>query len=110
MPSVFTRIVNRQLPAKIFLEDDKVIVIQDHRPKAPVHLLIIPKEDTTNFFVTPPETLTMLNIYVKKVAQMLGIEDHFRVVINNGFGQEIDHIHYHFLSDRGTDQLKFLDL
>ena len=109
MASVFSRIVNRQLPAKILYEDDHVIVIQDHRPKAPVHLLIIPKKETRNFYETPPETLSMLNVYVKKLAEMLGIEDHFRVVINNGFGQEIDHIHYHFLSDQGRDRLKFIE-
>jgi len=109
MPTIFERIINRELPAKIFFEDDNVIVIADHYPRAPVHLLIIPKIMTKNFYETPPETLDMLNKYAKLIAEKLEITDHFRVIINNGYGQEIDHIHYHFLSDRGVKNLKFIN-
>lgn len=108
MPTIFERIINRELPAKIFFEDDQVIVIADHYPRAPVHLLIIPKVVAKNFYETPPETLNMLNRYAKIIAEKLGITDHFRVIINNGYGQEIDHIHYHFMSDRGAENLKFI--
>ena len=107
MASIFTRIINREIPAKIFLEDEQVIVIEDIRPRSPVHLLIIPKVETTNFYETPPETLNMLNEYVKKIATMLEIGDHFQLVINNGLRQEIDHLHFHFRSDRGADKLQF---
>jgi len=109
MLTVFERIINRQLPAKIFFEDDQVIVIADHYPRAPVHLLIIPKLVTKNFYEAPQETLNMLNKYSKMIAEKLGITDHFRVIINNGYGQEIDHIHYHFMSDRGAENLKFME-
>ena len=78
-------------------------------PKAPVHLLIIPKVETKNFYETPEETLTMLNETVKVVADKLGISNHFQVQINNGLGQEIDHIHYHFMSNRGIDKLEFIE-
>ncbi|MEW6412342.1 MAG: HIT family protein [Candidatus Zixiibacteriota bacterium] len=107
MPSVFTRIINRQLPAKIFYETADIIVIADHRPKAPVHLLIIPKAEIRNFFQAPPEVLALMDDTVKIIAGKLGLQDHFRIVINNGFGQEIDHIHYHFLSDRKPSSLEF---
>lgn len=107
--SLFSRIVNRQEPAKIFFENEEVIIIKDLHPKAPVHLLIIPKKETRSFYETPYETLDMLNRYVKKTAELLGIEDHFRIIVNNGYGQEIDHIHYHFLSDTGSDKLKFIE-
>ena len=108
MPSIFTRIVNRELPAKIFYEDEEVIVIADHRPKAPVHLLLIPKIETKNFYCTPPELLAMLDRTVKLVADRLRLTDHFRVLINNGLGQEVPHLHYHFLSDRGAENLKYI--
>ena len=108
MPSIFTKIINRELPAKIFYETGDVIVIQDIRPKAPVHLLIIPKAETKNFYEAPSETLALLDETAKEVARRLGITDHFRIQVNNGFGQEVDHVHYHFLSDRGADKLKFL--
>ncbi len=109
MSTIFERIINRQLPAKIFFEDDRVIVIADHYPRAPVHLLIIPKRVTRNFYETPDETLNMLNGYVRLMAEKLGITDHFRVIINNGYCQEIDHIHYHFMSDRGAENLRFIE-
>lgn len=109
MSSIFTRIISRDLPAKIFYETDEVIVIADHRPRASVHLLIIPKQEVRNFFEAPPSVLNLLDETAKIIAGKLQLEDHFRIIINNGFGQEIDHIHYHFLSDRGADRLKYIE-
>ncbi len=109
MSSIFTKIINREIPSKIFYETDLVIVIADHAPKTPVHLLIIPKVKTKNFFVTNSETLQILNETAKLVADKLGIADHFKILINNGFGQEVDHLHYHFMSDRGKDKLEFIE-
>ena len=109
MTSIFTRIINRELPAKIFYETDEVIVIQDIYPKAPLHLLIIPKQESRNFYETDPATLAMLDETVKTVAKKLGLEDRFRVQINNGYGQEIDHLHYHFMSDEGADRVTFIE-
>jgi len=108
MPSVFTRIIKREIPSKIFHETDSLIVIADHRPKDVVHLLIIPKTEYPNFQSTPPEVLAEMDAMVKLVAQRLGISDHYRVQINNGYGQEVDHVHYHFMSNRGAEKLKFL--
>ena len=51
----------------------------------------------------------MLDQTVKIVAEKLEISDHFRVQINNGLGQEIDHIHYHFMSDKGLDKLRYIN-
>ena len=87
MPTIFERIISRELPAKIFFEDDNVIVIADHYPRAPVHLLIIPKVVTKNYYETSPETLAMLDRYVSLIDEKLGITDHFRVIINNGYCQ-----------------------
>ncbi len=107
MPSVFTRIIKREIPAKIFHETKDVIVIADHRPRKPVHLLIIHKEEYQNFQETPPEIMSVLCETAKEVANKLGIPDHYQIAINNGYGQEIDHIHLHFLSNRGIDKLVF---
>ena len=108
MPSIFTRIINRELPAKIFYETDKVIVIQDIRPKAAVHLLIIPKAESKNFYETDQSVLSLLDDTVKTVAKKLGLEDRFRIQVNNGLGQEVDHIHYHFMSDQNGDRVTFI--
>ena len=108
MPSIFTRIINREIPSKVFHETDSIIVIADHRPKDLVHLLIIPKTEYTNFQSTPPEVLAEMSATVKLVADKLGLAGHYRVQINNGYGQEVDHVHFHFLSNRGTEKLIFL--
>lgn len=108
MASLFTKIINREIPAKIFYETEEVIVIADIRPKDEVHLLIIPKKETKNFFETPAKTLDMLNHTAKLIAEKLDLSDHFRIQINNGYGQEIDHVHLHFLSNKGAEKLKFL--
>ena len=109
MDDIFEKIIRREIPSKIFYEDDEVIVIQDLYPKAPVHLLLIPKEKCKNFYEASLETLAILGRTVKKVAELLKIEDHFQIQVNNGYGQEIEHLHYHFMSDRGAEHLKFLD-
>ncbi|MDF1544044.1 MAG: HIT family protein [bacterium] len=109
MASIFTRIINRELPARIFYETDEVIVIQDHRPRAATHLLIIPKAESQYFYQTEQETLSLLDETVKIVAEKLGLENHFQVLINNGFRQEVDHLHYHFMSDRLSEKLTFLN-
>ncbi len=109
MPSIFTRIMNREQPAKIFHEDTECIVIADHRPKDKVHLLIIPKEEVRNFYEATPEMLSMLCAKAKLIAEKLGIADHFRLAINNGYCQEINHIHFHFMSNRGADRLRWLE-
>lgn len=109
MASIFSKIINRELPSNIFYETDKVIVIEDINPKANLHLLIIPKVETKNFYTTPSETLNLLNETVKEIARILELEERFRIQINNGYGQEIDHIHYHFMSDYKSENLKFID-
>ena len=108
MPTIFTQIINRELPAKIFHETDEVIVIADHRPRSPVHLLIIAKAEHKNFYETPPDVLAMMNRTAKLIAEKLGISDHFQIQINNGLGQEVPHLHFHFRSDRGADKLTFV--
>lgn len=107
MASVFTKIINRELPAKIFHETEEVIVIADHRPRKPVHLLIISKEEHPDFQRTPPEVISKLCETAKIVAEKLGIPNHYQLGVNNGYGQEIDHIHFHFMSNRGVDKLVY---
>jgi histidine triad (HIT) family protein len=109
MASIFTRIIDRELPARIFYEDDEVIVIADHSPKAEVHLLIIPKAETTTFYDTPPETLAMMNRTARMIAEKLGVTGWFRLIINNGYCQEVDHVHFHFLSTRGAENLTWIE-
>lgn len=109
MASLFTRIINREIPSKIFHETDDVIVIADINPKDKVHLLIIPKREYKNFSETPADVLALLNQTAKDVADKLGILDHFKLLTNIGYGQEIDHVHFHLLSNRGAEKLLFIN-
>lgn len=105
MNCVFCEIVNKTQQAKIVYEDETFLVFHDIRPKAPLHLLLIPKEHIAQ----PPEQLTEekrrvlggLFELARRVAQEQGVlEKGYRLVNNNGqgAGQEISHFHLHFLA------------
>ncbi len=108
--TIFEKIISRELPAKIIFEDDKCIVIEDIAPKAPVHLLIIPKKPIKMLSAASPEDQDLLGhllMIVKKVSEKLNVQDAFNIVINNGekAGQTVFHLHIHLLAGKN-----FLDL
>jgi histidine triad (HIT) family protein len=101
-PSIFTRIVAREIPAEILFENDRVIAIRDINPQAPVHLLVIPKAeyaDVTELAAADPALLAE----VVEVAQQLATEHsngEYRLIFNTGksVGQTVFHAHAHVLS------------
>lgn len=98
---VFCRIIAGKEPADIIYQDDEVIVFRDHRPRAPIHLLICPKQHYPDFLSAPVEVHRMLCDRVKKVAKLEGVKaGQFRIVVNNGarWGQIVFHLHYHFMA------------
>lgn len=105
MSSLFSRIIARQVPAKIVYEDDLVVVIEDIHPAAPVHLLIIPRKEITNLQAMEEEDLPLL-AHVGKVAQQLAesyeITSGYRLLTNSGkdAGQTIWHLHFHLIGGR----------
>ncbi len=101
-PSLFTRIVARQIPADIVFENDRVIAFRDIAPKAPVHLLVVPKRDdfanVTELAAGAPGLLAE----VVAIAQELADEHcggQYRLVFNTGplAGQTVFHVHAHLL-------------
>jgi len=103
MPTLFTRIINREIPADIVYEDDHVVAFRDIDPKAPVHVLIVPREEISGIATLPDngDHLYLLNA-ARKVAESLGLETGYRLVINQGedAGQSVDHLHVHLLAGR----------
>ena len=101
--SVFTKIINRELPATIVYEDDDVIAFVPLRLQAPVHLLIVPKKEIhTINDVTDEDTLVLGKLFLvaKKLAKENGIaETGYRVSmnINEDAGQSVFHLHMHLL-------------
>lgn len=103
--NIFKKIIERELPAEIVYENDKVIAIKDKYPNAPVHLLIIIKKEFKNLQSVPPEDLHLITEVVtvaQKLAEEYGIADGYRLLTNNGpsAGQTIFHLHFHLLGGR----------
>lgn len=103
--TLFTKIVAREIPAKIVYEDDLCLAFEDIAPQAPTHVLVIPKEPVESIDAFGPEHQALaghLLLACKKVAAELGLGNGYRVVINNGDegGQEVDHLHLHLLAGR----------
>lgn len=103
MSSIFTQIINREIPANIEYENDAFLVIHDINPAAPIHLLIIPKKEIVNIQDLNKEDMPMIS-QVFTIAQELAtkhkVENGYRLVANNGkdAGQTVFHLHFHFLA------------
>lgn len=105
MPTIFTKIIQREIPADIVYEDDQALAFRDINPKAPVHVLIIPKREIASLAEAGDGDAALLGhllIAARKVAEQLGLAGGYRTVINCGAdgGQTVDHIHVHLLGGR----------
>ncbi len=98
-PSIFTKIINREIPATIRYEDNRFIVINDIHPAAPVHVLIIPKEEIPTLEDLPEDRIDLITDMIRlarKMAKQLGISQNYKLFMNVGHKvQAIHHIHLH---------------
>lgn len=101
---IFCKIADGQIPARKIHEDDKAVVFHDINPSAPVHFLIIPKQHVVNLCdgAENPELLGHLMSLCGPLAREQGLQDGFKVQINNGRkgGQEVYHLHIHVLGSK----------
>lgn len=105
--TLFTKIINKQIPAKIVYEDDLCLAFHDIQPQAPTHVLIIPKKPIESLaHVHAAEDQMLLGhlmLKASEVADMLGLsKEGYRLVVNtnkNG-GQTVYHLHIHLLGGR----------
>ena len=103
--TIFQKIIDKELPADIIYEDELALVFKDINPVAPTHLLIIPKkqiEKVSDAEYQDKELLGHLLLVAGKVARDLGIDEAFRLVVNNGAGaqQTVFHLHIHLIAER----------
>lgn len=103
--TIFTKIINRQIPADIVYEDEQCLAFKDINPQAPVHLLLIPKKPLDMLSNAKPADQAMLGhllLAAAKIARQLKVDGAFRLVINNGEegGQAVFHLHMHLLAGR----------
>ncbi len=105
--TIFGKIVRGEIPAEKLHEDEHCIAIRDIHPRAPVHLLVIPKKSIPRLVDANPEDQALLGhlmLVAGKLAEDHGVGDSFRLLVNNGegAGQTVFHLHLHIL---GNDNL-----
>ena len=102
--TLFQKIIDREIPARIAYEDEQTIVLHDISPQAPVHLLVIPKKPICTLNDLQPEDAGLVGglfLVAKKMMADLGHSD-YRTVFNCGAGaqQSVFHLHLHVLAGR----------
>ncbi len=103
---IFCKIINKEIPASIVFEDEKMIAFNDINSQAPIHILLIPREHFASLNDIPKEKKNILShllLKARQIAQEKGIaEKGYRIVLNTAkdSGQEVFHIHFHLLGGR----------
>jgi len=106
---IFCKIIEKEIESTIIDENEHVIVIEDIRPKAPIHYLLIPKIHVVNFYDInvndkPEHNVAMREMFkmVKKIAHNLPEPKAFTLISNNGkeSGQCVFHMHWHLLAGK----------
>ena len=101
---LFCRIVRKEIPATIVLEDEHVVAFRDIDPKAPTHVLVVPRSHVATLDdATDAQVLGEMMLAAAAIARAEGIvEDGYRTVVNcgAGAGQSVFHVHLHLLGGR----------
>ena len=100
---IFCKIIAGKIPSQKVYEDDKMLVIKDVAPAAPVHVLLLPKKHYDNMLTADQDLLMYMLGKVDFLASKLGIKDKgFRIVINTGNegGQSVNHLHVHLIGGK----------
>ena len=106
MPTIFKRIIDREIPADIIYEDDRCLAFRDINPQAPTHVLVIPKKEIASIDVLAEDDAELVAhvwLVIRDLARQLGGDKSgYRVTVNCGAdgGQTVDHLHFHLLGGR----------
>jgi histidine triad (HIT) family protein len=103
--TIFAKIIRREVPAEIVHEDDLCLAFYDIAPKAPVHVLVIPKEPIASLAELQSEHQALaghLILTATEIARQLQLDAGYRLVCNCGKegGQDVEHLHFHLLGGR----------
>jgi histidine triad (HIT) family protein len=107
--TLFEKIIAREIPARIVFEDDLVLALEDIRPAAPTHILVVPKKPIPRIAEASSEDHNVLGHLLLKaaeIAKQAGLtKTGYRLVINNGpdAGESVPHLHCHILGGRRLD-------
>jgi histidine triad (HIT) family protein len=105
MKTLFTRIINGEIPGDFVHQDEHCVAIRDIRPAAPVHILVIPRRPIPSLMEVSAEDASLIGhlmVVLAEIAKREGLEDGYRVVVNTGEagGQTVPHLHLHLLGGR----------
>jgi histidine triad (HIT) family protein len=103
--TLFGKIVRGELKADIIYEDELCIAIRDINPQAPTHVLVIPRKEIARLSDATAGDQALLGhllLAAGRIARSLGVDEAFRLVVNNGAeaGQSVFHLHLHLLAGR----------
>jgi histidine triad (HIT) family protein len=103
--TIFGKIVSGEIPSEFIYEDEHCIAINDVNPQAPVHVLVIPKRGIPRLVDAEADDRDLLGhllLAAGNVARQLGVDEAFRLIINNGAGagQTVFHLHLHIIAGR----------
>jgi histidine triad (HIT) family protein len=103
--TIFGKIISGEIPSEFLYEDEHCIAINDISPQAPVHVLVIPKRGIPRLVDAQADDQALLGhllLAAGNVAKQLGVDESFRLVINNGegAGQTVFHLHLHIIAGR----------
>ncbi|MCB1119354.1 MAG: histidine triad nucleotide-binding protein [Chlamydiia bacterium] len=105
MTTIFSKIINGDLPSEKVFENERIVAIKDISPKAPVHLLIIPKKefhDVSRIEEADWPLMGEMLAVANQLAEEFGTQEGYRLIINKGepSGQTVFHLHMHLLGGR----------
>jgi histidine triad (HIT) family protein len=107
MASIFTKIINREIPAEIIAEDADFIAFLDIMPLVKGHVLVVPKKEVDYIFNLDPETLTGLHLFAQKVAKVMDQTVKCTRIGMAVIGLEVPHVHIHLVPLRTMDDINF---
>lgn len=103
--TIFKRIIDKEIAADIVYEDDRCLAFRDISPKAPTHVLVIPKKEIRSLDALADADADLLGhmwLVIRDLAKQLKLGSGYRVVVNCGpdGGQSVDHVHFHLMGGR----------
>jgi histidine triad (HIT) family protein len=107
MASIFTKIINREIPAQIVAEDENFIAFLDIMPLVKGHVLVVPKQEITYIFDMEPELLVGLHLFSQKVAKAMDKKIKCTRIGVAVIGLEVPHVHIHLVPLRTVEDINF---
>ena len=107
MPSIFTRIINREIPGQIVAEDERFIAFLDIMPLVTGHTLVVPKQEVDHLFDLEPDTLADLMVFARRVAAGVRRAVPCKRIGLSVIGLEVPHAHVHLVPLNQVDDINF---